>query len=184
MQAAQRRCLTVDRALVGEQLAGLAPVDTSGSRRRPSEPTAGSERERGDLPRERLRRRCDADVDHALAADPPADQLADHEPLTGPELELAQVDRSPAQPNAFALDLPHPPGAHEHSPPAHRGHEPVDPGRPPAEVDHDIHQSADVRAVGPDQRQPRETRHVHDPVRHATKPSALRHALRRLDRGT
>ena len=107
-------------------------------------------------------------------AHPAAEQLPDHQPLAGAQLELAQVDRAAPQPDAVAIDLAHPSGADEHAPAPHRHHEPVDTRRAAAQVEHHVDHAADIGAVRAHQRQPRQAAHVHDAVRHV-------HSVDRVD---
>ncbi len=153
MKPTQRRGLAVDRALVGEQLAGLAPVDDVGRAPAPRQ-TATPHRDGRDLPRERLGRRDDAHVHDAAASQPPAHQLSIEQPLAGPQLELAQIDRPATQPHALAGDLSDPARADEDAAPPHADDEAVHARGPAAEVDHDVGHVTHVRAVGRHQRQP------------------------------
>ena len=169
MKATERCGLAIDRALVGEQLAGLAPVDHVGgpsARGQPAQHPGRRQRDRRHLPRERLGRRREADVDDALAAHPAADQLADHEPLAGAKLELPQVDRAATQANAVVGDLAGPPRADEHAAASDRHDEAVDTRRTSTQVEDDIDHAADVGAVGSHQREPREASDINDPIRH------------------
>ena len=126
MEAAERGRLAVDRALVGEQLAGLAPVDDLGRAPQPGHPAA-AERDGRDLPGERLRGRGDADVDDPLIRGRGGRSARrSQQPLARPQLELAQVDRGPAQPHAVAADLSDPTDADEHPPALDGDDEPVD----------------------------------------------------------
>ena len=99
MQAAERGGLAVDGPLVGEQLAGLAPVDHLGGAPQAGEPR-GCRARPSRPPRRTARGRGEADVDDALLAQPAADQLAGHQALAGAQLELTQVDRPAAQAHA------------------------------------------------------------------------------------
>ncbi len=156
MQSAQGRGLPVHRALVGEQLAGLAPVDDlrrAAAAGHPAVPQGHG----GHLPGEWLRRGRDADVDHLLASHLAPDQLAGQQALARPQLELAQIHRCASQPDAVVFDVGHAAHADEHPPPLHGDDEPVDAGWTPAEADHHVDHVPDVRAVRTQQRQTRQS---------------------------
>jgi hypothetical protein len=95
-----------------------------------------------------------------------SDQLPGEQPLAVAQDELAQVDRSAAQPGAVIADLTDPVDADEHPAPLHGDDKSVDARGLGAEVDDRIHDAADVGAVGAQQRQAGEPLQIDDPPFH------------------
>jgi hypothetical protein len=124
MQLTDRGCLAGSGRLVGEQLAGLAPVDDL-RRAPPRRQPAAAERDRRQLPAVGLGRRCDAGVGHLAAPQALLKQLADDELLAGAQLELTQVDAASPQAHPVDLDLRDAPDADKHPAALHGHHEPV-----------------------------------------------------------
>ena len=83
-------------------------------------------------------------------------QLTDDELLAGAQLELAQVDSTPAQAHPVDFDLGDAPDADEHPAALDRHDEAVDARRraPTRRGQDHIRHVADLGAVGADQRQP------------------------------
>ena len=165
VQAAERRRFAIDRPLVGEQLARLAPVEDLGCAATAGE-TAASDGNRADFPRERFGGGADPHVEHALAVEMAADQFGDRQPFTLTEFELSHVDRPAAQADALGGDLADPSASDEDAAPPHRDDVAVDPRRAAAEVEHDVDDLPDVGAVGADQRQAGHSRNVDDAIAH------------------
>jgi hypothetical protein len=67
-----------------------------------------------------------ADVDHALALEPLADELSGEQPLPLAQRELAHVHRATSQAGALGADLADPADADEDAPPLHRHDKPID----------------------------------------------------------
>ena len=75
-------------------------------------------------------------------------------------------------------DLADAAGAHEHAPAPDRDDEPVDARRPSAEVEDHIDHAPDVGAVGAHQREPGQSRHIDDSLRHTLRLESARPDLR------
>ncbi len=169
MQASQCGGLTVNRALLGEQLPGFAPINHLGCALEPGHTTTGVEGNRGDLPRERLGRGLQAYVDDPAAPESPSHELARRELLAVAQLKLPEIDRPSAQPHASGIDLTNPAGAHEHATPLNATDDKaIHAGRSAAQVQHDVDDVADIGSVRPDERESGHSRYVENSVAHST----------------
>ena len=155
------------RRFAPEELACLAPVDDL-RRTAPWWNAAPAERDGRDLPAVGLGCRRDPHIGHRLAVEPPPEQLADHQLLARPELELTHVDRSPAQTDAVGLDLGDAADADEHATALDGDDKAVHPGRPAVAggVQDRIRHVANLGPVRSDEWQPHQTGDIHEATGH------------------
>ena len=100
--------------------------------------------------------------------EPPPEQLADHQLLARPELELTHVDRPPAQTDAVGFDLGNAADADEHATTLDGDDEAVHTGRPAVSgrVQDRIRHVANLGPIRSDERQPNETGDVDEAADH------------------